>query len=420
MVAEAGEKGRRETFRPCDGLAGCAKIGSTMDGDTANLNADLRPVIARLREIERKCAAMGSRSEEFPQMQARVKAIIARLEAEHDPSAEPPDYRRIARDLFPVAHLFESTGFMSVGKEIAHIERLLNELAPPMDDGAQGPSEARPMGRASSSAAVQRSEPEPERAAAEPEPASVPRPVIIGFLLLVLAAAGSAAVIFGIGPFARNRSLPETTLAPAPTEIATVPPSPLPTPSPEPSPPLPPPPTAIPRGRLAEELAAARLALAKGDLDTAGDHLSEAGRIDRTDDDVKEIAQIVVDGLVSLAYDAADNARWDAADPLLQRAERTAMRFGISIGAIDAARSRIAAMVRFTIVGPGDRQKILQSVGEKTEVTLADGTIRVGTLEGIDGANLVLEMNNQVAGGVMRYTEDIPLAGIRSLKIFEN
>ena len=55
--------------------------------------ADLRPVIARLKEIERKCDSMGSRNEEFPLMKDRLQAIIARLEAGEEPSGEPLAYR---------------------------------------------------------------------------------------------------------------------------------------------------------------------------------------------------------------------------------------------------------------------------------------------------------------------------------------
>ena len=71
---------------------------------------------------------MGARNEEFPQMQEKLAGIIRQLEtAESD---EPVSYQAIARELFPVAHLFESLGFMSIGKEIAHIERALKDLEP--------------------------------------------------------------------------------------------------------------------------------------------------------------------------------------------------------------------------------------------------------------------------------------------------
>ncbi len=114
----------------------CDKIGAMVEHGTDGPKADLRPVIARLREIERKCASMGSRNEEFPLMQDRVASIIARLDGAEESSGDPLDYRKIARELFPVAHLFESTGFMSVGKEIAYIERSLIEIAPDSEAAA--------------------------------------------------------------------------------------------------------------------------------------------------------------------------------------------------------------------------------------------------------------------------------------------
>ena len=89
---------------------------------------DLRPVIARLKEIERKCASMGSRNEDFPAMQEKLTRIISQLES--DDSEDEVSYRALARELFPVAHLFESLGFMSVGKEISYIEKALTELEP--------------------------------------------------------------------------------------------------------------------------------------------------------------------------------------------------------------------------------------------------------------------------------------------------
>ena len=49
-----------------------------------------------------------------------------------------PDFADVARQLFPVAHLFESVGFMTVSREIAHIERALRELAP---EAAAAPEE---------------------------------------------------------------------------------------------------------------------------------------------------------------------------------------------------------------------------------------------------------------------------------------
>jgi hypothetical protein len=236
----------------------------------------------------------------------------------------------------------------------------------------------------------------------------------------VTAAAVSAAIILGIGPFAR-RQPPR----PAPQNPGAVQPVVSPTPAPRaPDPVSPTVPTARPtivsRGLLAEEVAAARLALAKGDLDGAATHLSEAARIDRTEPDLKEIAQQVVRGLVERAYAEAHNAHWDDAEPHLERAERTGMRFGIDTSAIDEARTSIAAMERYAIVGPTDRRAILQSVGRRVEVVLTDGVTRTGRIEGIEGGDLVLDVDNQVGGGAVRFTEEIPLSTVRSLTIYEN
>ena len=397
----------------------CDKIGTMVENGPDSPQADLRPVIARLREIERKCASMGSRSEEFPLMQDRVASIITRLEGAADPSGDPLDYRRIARELFPVAHLFESTGFMSVGKEIAYIERSLIELAPDFDAEE---SQASKTGahRVSSTSAAKQAVSSPEPPDEEPQSKSVPLPIVFGGLLLVLAVAVSAAIIFRFGPFERE----QRPRAAGPTGVVAEPTAPTirPTAAPTVAPTAPdlPQPTEIPRGLLAEEVAAARLALAKGDLEGAATHLSEAARINRKEPDLEEIADQVVRGLVSLAYAAADNAEWEKAEPLLERAERTAMRFGISATQVENARKRIAGMEHFVIVGPGDRSRILLSVQRRVEVEVADGGRRKGRIVGINGGNLVLNMDSEVGGGVVRYTEEIPLSEIRSLKIFEN
>lgn len=390
-----------------------------MNDETSTSKPDLRPVVARLREIERKCQSLGSRNEEFPLMQDRVARIIVSLESGEEADGGPLDLRRIARELFPVAHLFESTGFMSVGKEVSHIERSLLEMAPGTADEVASPSQPPPRGFAASSAAKQTVAPPREPQDDDVETKTIPVPVVIALLVLALVAAGAAAIIFGVGPFARRRPPLDVRSTPeAAPPTATVQPTPVPFQSPSPTPGYVP--TAIPRGRLASEVASARLALAKGDLETAATHLSEAARIDRTEPDLKEIAEQIVRGLVSWADAAAANARWDESEPYLERAERTAMRFGVDTAEIEELRVRIAAMERFLIVDPGDRSTIRRSTGRRVEVLLMDGASRMGRIEGIEGGDLVLDVDNRVGGGAVRFTEEIPFSTIRSLKIFEN
>ena len=53
-------------------------------------------------------------------------------------------------------------------------------------------------------------------------------------------------------------------------------------------------------------------------------------------------------------------------------------------------------------------------------MTLSDGTVRSGRIEGLEGATLILNMDNQVGGGTVRFSEEIPLSEIQSVKIFED
>ena len=58
-------------------------------------------------------------------MAVRVREVIADLRSAADGE---PSYRELARRLFPVARLFESLGFHTVAREIAHVERSLEAI----------------------------------------------------------------------------------------------------------------------------------------------------------------------------------------------------------------------------------------------------------------------------------------------------
>lgn len=385
-----------------------------MTDDPPRTQAALRPVIARLKEIERKCASMGSRNEEFPLMQERVASIIARLETGSEPSGEPPDYAAMARELFPVAHVFESVGFMSIGKEIAHVERTLRELAPapsavPGDEGPAARSTARTRPQAESAGEVRLEERDSEQA---DERTPVPVPVVIGLVALVAAVAVAAAIITGIGPFERR----EAAVEPPPTAV---PPEPTPTP-PTPSPT----PAEADEGstraaRLADEIAQARLAVGRGDLDAAGSHLSAAALIDRDNAAVLEIAESVVGLYVESANAAAHAARWDDAAQRLERARRTAMRFGLAVDRIDQAAELHASMERFVVIGPDQSGAVREAVGRRVDVFLRDGDVRSGTIDGLQGGTLILDVAKDLGGGLFHYSDEIPLADVEVIKIYE-
>jgi hypothetical protein len=375
-------------------------------------------VIARLKEIEKKCESMGSRNEEFPRMKDKLTGIIRRLEAGEEASGEPLAYREMARELFPVAHLFESVGFMSVGKEIAHVERSLRELAPEPTSsvGAGAPTSSSPTSSAASTAAPMdagESLLDREKEEVEAERESVPRPILAGLVVLVLAIAVAAAVVLEIGPF-------EQTADPAPIPAT---PTAVPTPSPEPTPTsVPRDPNATPtsRERFAEALSQARLALREGKLEEAAKYLSIAALTDRHDTSVIEVAGRVVDELIRQASVAASQARWEDAAASTAQARTVAIRFDLDTYRIDAAEQRFAEMERYRMVQPEDTAALRAGIGKRVEVKLENGSLLVGRISQVSGTKLVLEIEDDVGGGIVSFTDEVPRSSIRWVRIWED
>jgi hypothetical protein len=175
-----------------------------------------------------------------------------------------------------------------------------------------------------------------------------------------------------------------------------------------------------PSNKLADEVAAARLALFHGDHEAAVGHLSAAALINRNHAGVLEIAQELVGRLVGDADAAAAGGRWEAAERILERARRVAMRFGIETTAIDRTAQRHAAMERFVIVAPDDTRTIRSSTGRRVELSMKDGSVRTGRIEGVTGPDLLLDVDTDVGGGIVSFTDNVPLASIQSIKIFED
>jgi hypothetical protein len=319
----------------------------------------------------------------------------------------------MARELFPVAHLFESVGFISVGKEIAHVEKALKGLAPeePESDSPSVPESARRTADQPAAAA------EPGAVAEGTDDDGpdhhVPRPVAAGLLVLLAAMVVATMIVLEVGPF--RPKLPVRPAAPTVPVETRLTPSPSPTLVPKPTRPMP-----GPSNTLADEVAAARLALFHGDHEAAIGHLSAAALINRHHTGVLEIAQELVGRLVGDANAAAADGRWEDAERILERARRVAMRFGIETATIDRTAQRHAAMERFVLVAPDDTWTIRSSTGKRVELSMADGSVRTGRIEGVAGADLLLEVNSDVGGGTVSFTDEVPLASIQAIKIFED
>jgi len=376
---------------------------------------DLRAVIPRLDDLRRKCRSVGSRNDEAADMEVRINSIMNRLQpsATSDPTidAEPIPYAALARELYAVERFFESNGFLSVAKEVAHVERTLESFAPsdePKTTAAETLVEAPFFGT------------DPERSSdddgaeteAGPSRWAVPKPLAVVGLISLIAIAVCITIIVRHQRAAGNA-----------VETAVTQPSPKPTvapPRPTATPRVPrTEPTPAPGAILAGAVGQARLALSEGDIDGAIDHLSKAALVDSDHATVLGTASQIVDLLVDRANTAVDGGLWEIAKLTLVRAERIATRFGLDTHRIDRAKQRHAQMTHFTLVQPGDTNGIRASAGKRVTIFFRDGSERESIIKGAQGGQLLLDQDTTVRGGAVYYTEKIPLAEIDYLKVWD-
>ncbi len=389
-----------------------------MTNEENSNQAVLRPLIARLKEIERKCDSMGTRNEEFPLMKERLVSIIARLEAGQEPSGEPLAYREMARELFPVAHLFESVGFMSVGKEIAHVERSLQGLAPERERPPEAVSAVRPS--STSSAAVspppdssEEGQPADQESEEESSGEGIPKPVLGAFLVLVIAIAVAATIVLRV----RQQNQATLSTPPPATPVALPSPSPVPRSTPVT---VDPDSTKSASERLADALAQARQAIEEGDIDGAVGYLAFAELVDRNDPRVVEVADRIVDQLVEDADRAADEERWEDAARYTAHARTVANRFKLDTGRISDAERDHAEKQQYEIVGPEEIQVLRASIGKHVDVMLREGRMFSGWLTGFEGSAMILDVEDDVGGGIVSFTDEFPLDTIEWIRIRED
>lgn len=376
---------------------------------------DLRTVIPRLEDLLRKCRSVGSRSDEAVEMEARIETILKRLGPAEGSDSETVDdeipYTALARELYAVERFFESNGFLSIAKEVAHVERTLESFAPADQSGiavvttsdAEVPSPAEPG-----------NPPDDHEGEMDPAPSkwAVPKPLaVIGFLFLVAMVVCVAIIVRHLGAAPD----PVVSTAPQPTPQQRVA-SPLPTSTPRA---MNPSSTPAPGAILAEAVGQARLALADGDIDGAIDHLSKAALVDADHATVIGTANKIVELLVERANAAVDRGLWEVAGLTLARAERIATRFGLDNHQIDQARHRHSQMTHFTLVQPGDSAAIRAAAGKRVTIFFKTGSQRESIIKDVHGGQLLLDHDTTVRGGAVYYTEKVPLGEIDYLKVWE-
>jgi hypothetical protein len=371
---------------------------------------DLRTVTTRLVDLQRKCRSAASRSNEAMEMEQRIASVLDRLQPETADDEVPVPFAALARELYAVERFFESNGFLSIAKEVAHVERTLQEMAPPDEVGAVTPP-AEPAAPTAGDLDIRDGD-DAVLDEARPSPWTVPRPVAVVFALFVIAVVACIVIVLNHERLLGGDIEPVAEATPLPT--ATVP-APTPTPA-RPRDGSGPPPGAV----LAEAIGRARLALADNDIEAAMDHLSRAALVDPDHGSVLATAGQIIERLIDNADAAADAGLWEIAQLTLARADRVATRFGLDATAIDRAARRHARMDRFALVDPADTSAVRAAAGRRVTVHFKDGSTRDSVIKGIDGRRLLLDEDTEVRGGAVYYTDEIPLADIDFLKVWEN
>ncbi len=386
-----------------------------------NSSPELGPVIARLEEIHRKCLSLGSRNDEAREMASRLESVITALSGGNGDLDVQPAFGDLARDLFPVARLFESLGFLSVARELAHVEKTLIDLEPDPSTGrapAPGRGSSARVARASAAELNGDGESAPEPEDHPVKARGVPTPVVLGVVAVVIAIVASVLVVrrqqarhgTGFAVAVPVSSLPTQVLAsPTPTH---------PTPATE-SVAVGVTPTPGPRARMASMVSDARLAQREGDIDRAISLLSQAALIDSKAHLVIDTARSLVADLLGRADGAAGAARWDEAAQNVERARELAIRFELATEPMDAAIRRHARLERYEPVDPTNITRIKQLAGNRAIVVTDDEAHHEGEVHDVVGGVLELHQGIKVGrGGTLFHIDRIPLAEVVEIRVY--
>lgn len=387
----------------------------------SSASPELGPVVARLQEIHRKCLSLGARNDEAREMAGRLEGVIAALSGGSGSNVPPTVFGDLADRLFPVARLFESLGFLSVARELSHVERILTDLDPGPPANAPptafGETSARSVEPPLPDDVIDSAE---DDEGGEPPSAhrSVPVPVVFGLLVVLIAVVVSVVVVRKQQTRYDNRSVsptgpltmpPTLTAIPTPFDPTTVGATPLAAETPTPG----------PRARLAALVGEARLAQREGDIERAISLLSQAALIDSKASTVLETARSQVADLLGRADAAAAAARWDEAAATVDRARELAIRFELPTEPMEAAVRRHARLERYERVAPTDIARLKELASNRAVVVTNDDSRHEGRI--LDVVNGVLELHQGMEvgrGGTLFHVDEIPLVEIAEIRVY--
>jgi hypothetical protein len=365
------------------------------------------PIITRLEEIDRKCAALAERHPDIAEASPVLQAAIRSLRTGQGHSGLDLEYREVAASLLFMPRLFSSRGFSTLAREVEYVEKALLELHAAEREAdskaADAPSEDElPRAGPRVSSAAVRSDEEPV------EGTRGPSPRLLFVLLVAAVAVATAAGVLLLRPDAPDAAdgelQPTAVPTPAPTQ---------PTPAPEPTRTQSNPNDG---GNFAELLSKARRAVQEGDVDRALVQLSILSLVERRNSEVLDTAKVVIDMLkqraeiASLEKDGLQKVRAE-----LDRARELARRFELPIKDIDRLERHLASTLQVHRCSPRDVDTLRSLIGYEVRVVLDSGKQIDGVLQQVTADTLTLATRSVMGGGHVAYTTPVPVADIKEV-----
>ena len=378
--------------------------------------ARLAQVGLRLRGVRDRLAAEATDTRGGAALD-RLNAVIDAVQPGDHPAADAPELDRLHVELGAIQEILDAAGFPGHARVVSSVRSGLSDLVPSSgtDDEPPPPRRFRPPPRSSQARPTEAAELPTSQSSVGRRPQ----------LLMVAAwVVGLIAVVaFGVvRTWSRSEStLPET----AATRVTSTPDrrsddaAPIPTLAPwvpDPEEQL----AAYERhlAVVARELDLARTALDADDPDTAVRHFAVAAATDRHHRRVVDMADPLVDKLLTAADVAMADGNWPEAEARIDAAREIVERFYLDAEPVQAAARRLATTSRFRDLGAGDAEAIRAAVGREVRVTLASGDTLAGRMTAFDGRTVSLAVHSDVAGGRVQFARDVPLDRVHQVRVF--
>ncbi len=381
---------------------------------------DLRAIVKRLKEVQRKCAEAPGVSGRGNSAEAGLRAILSELEASLDPNADLMEVEILDLRLATVEEMFEATGSPGVARVLS---RIRSSLASP-SEGTGKEVEPPPPQRfqPSPTSAVRRRRPRP-KTRISPAPAPAPKRrfgwLIVAVLILGAAAVAATMYLQQLGPWAAP---PDSSVQGA-IERPLIPWRSTTTDS-----------ASAPSGsgsghgidlkeedmaRFTFEMSLAESSLQGGDINESLRHFAAAAAIDRQHRRVVAMGKTLIAAMLhdaDLAYDMGDKT---AAGKRLESSRSIARGLQLVGASSEGATQSSLSTVRFEDISPHDDEELARAVGHTVRLNLKTRDTMYGYLIQIRGDLLILDAYSGPGGPGIDSSSSILDSTIREIRVYD-